>query len=227
LQKRVNNIYKKVASESYSNFIALNISELISCEVGESEKKLSNLFRTAKLKSPCILFFDEIQSVFGDRNSISKSDKKLVSQFLLEFDNMREEGHSIVVIGATNIPKLIDPSLLRPGRFEKVMHVKPPNKESRKIIFENQLKKMNCEKEIFNEINFLVEKTDQYTGADIINLCYKAGLNALNYNSDIILMEHFIESINSFKNVGVNSSLVNEIENWEFLNNKNKNFQFI
>eukprot|EP01080_Neovahlkampfia_damariscottae_P000283 gene283-6698_t len=162
-------IAKAVATASESNFIFVNISDLIHSQIGESEKTLSDTFKRAKLSSPCIIFFDEIQAMFGDRQSSNQSEKKLISQFILELDDIYYSKIHVVVIGATNVPQNLDPSLLSPGRFERVMLIGPPSKESRKSILENSFKKMKFSKEIFENLDEIVDKTEGYTGADLVN----------------------------------------------------------
>ncbi|KAL9646921.1 hypothetical protein ABK040_013780 [Willaertia magna] len=195
---------KAVASASESNFIAINIPDLVKAEIGESEKTLSEVFRRAKLASPCVIFFDEIQAIFGDRTDSSSSEQKLISQLLLELDGLEDISTpgSVIVIAATNVPQKIDPTLMRPGRLERVVFIAPPDKEARKSIFEMTLKKMSVTSEVLRKVDYFVDKTDKYyTGADIVNLCQSAGLNALSRSLEIehIELEDFEIALKSIR----------------------------
>jgi len=185
-----NRIAKAVASASSSNFISINIPDLIKAEVGESEKTLSEVFRRARLASPCVIFFDEIQAIFGDRTDSSSGEQRLISQLLLELDSLEnsdflnnKQAGCVVVIAATNVPHKIDPTALRPGRIEHILFVGPPDSEARKSIFEMTIKGMAVTEEVRAHIDDFVEATDKnYSGADIANVCQRAGLNALSRN---------------------------------------------
>ncbi|KAG2385504.1 hypothetical protein C9374_003319 [Naegleria lovaniensis] len=188
-------IAKAVASASSSNFISINIPDLIKAEVGESEKTLAEIFRRARLASPCVIFFDEIQAIFGDRMDSSSGEQRLISQLLLELDSLentefltrqrstdsQSNNHGcVIVIAATNVPHKIDPTLLRPGRIEHVLYVGPPDNDARKSIFEMCIKGMTVEEKIHHYVDSLVERTNIYfSGADLANICQRAGLNAL------------------------------------------------
>ena len=220
-------IAKAVATASDSNFIFVNISDLIHSQIGESEKTLSDTFKRAKLSSPCIIFFDEIQAMFGDRQSSNQSEKKLISQFILELDEIYYSKIHVVVIGATNVPQNLDPSLLSPGRFERVILIGPPSNESRKSILENCFKKMKFSKKLFENIDEIVKKTEGYTGADIVNICQKSGLielkNCKNENEKIeeISLESFMISLKDSK-PSISNELNQFYQNW----NENKNVSF-
>jgi len=134
---------KAVASESESNFISIKGPELISKWVGESEKGIRKIFQKARQTAPTIIFFDELDAIAGRRDSGdgSKTTERVVNQLLTEMDGL-EELHDVVIIAATNRPDLVDPSLLRSGRFDRVIPISVPDLEIRKKIFEIHTKDM-------------------------------------------------------------------------------------
>ncbi len=171
---------KAVATESEANFIAIKGPELLSKWVGESEKAIREIFKKARQASPTIVFFDEIDSIAGRRNSeegggSSKVTESVLNQLLTEMDGMQEL-HDIVIIAATNRPDMLDTALLRPGRFDRIVLVGPPDKKSRQDIFKIHTKGMPIKNIDFEE---LAEKTEGYTGADIESICREAAILAL------------------------------------------------
>ncbi len=169
---------KAVANESNANFISVKGPELLSKWVGESEKHVREMFRKARQVAPCVLFFDEIDSLAPRRGSGGDSHvtERVVSQLLTELDGM-EELKDVVVIAATNRPDMIDPALLRPGRIERHIYIPPPDKEARKEIFRIHLRG----KPLADDVNIdeLAERTEGYTGADIEAVCREAGMLAI------------------------------------------------
>lgn len=179
-------IAKAVATTSNANFISINIPDLIKSEIGESEKTLAKIFSRAKLSSPCVIFFDEIQAMFGDRRDVTKEQQKLISQLLLELDSVDDARSlaknpiNVILIAATNVPQNIDPSLLRPGRIEHTLLVGAPDAEARAAIFDMTLRKMRVTRAVVDRVPQYVSRTETYfTGADIVNICQQAGLSAL------------------------------------------------
>jgi len=169
---------KAVANESNANFISVKGPELLSKWVGESEKHVRDMFRKARQVAPCIIFFDEIDSLAPRRGGVGDSHvtERVVSQLLTELDGL-EELRDVVVIAATNRPDLIDPALLRPGRIERHVYIPPPDKEARKEIFKIHLRGKPLAEDV--KIEELAERTDGYTGADIEALCREAGMLAI------------------------------------------------
>jgi transitional endoplasmic reticulum ATPase len=169
---------KAVANESNANFISVKGPELLSKWVGESEKHVREMFRKARQVAPCVIFFDEIDSLVPRRGGIGDSHvtERVVSQLLTELDGM-EELKDVVVIAATNRPDLIDPALLRPGRIERHIYIPPPDKEARKEIFKIHLRGKPLADDV--SIDELAEKTEGYTGADIEAICREAGMLAI------------------------------------------------
>src|ERR671915_2201797 len=158
---------KAAANESEANFISIMGPELLSKWVGESEKGVREVFRKARQAAPCIIFFDEIDAIaprrggdFGD----SHVTERLISQLLTELDGL-EILTNVIVIGATNRPDIIDPALLRPGRFDRLLYVPPPDRDSRIQIIKIHTRK----KPLADNVNVeqLADHTEGYTGADI------------------------------------------------------------
>ncbi|TMI09516.1 CDC48 family AAA ATPase [Candidatus Bathyarchaeota archaeon] len=165
---------KAAANESEANFISVKGPELLNKFVGESEKAIREVFRKARQASPCIIFFDEIDSVAPVRGSSSGDSnvtERVISQFLTEMDGL-EELRNVVIIAATNRPDIVDPALLRPGRFDRMLLVPPPDLEARKQIFRIHTKKTPLAEDV--KTDELARKTDGYTGADIASICNTA-----------------------------------------------------
>ena len=165
---------KAAANESEANFISVKGPELLNKFVGESEKAVREIFRKARQASPCIIFFDEIDSVAPTRGSNSGDSnvtERVISQFLTEMDGL-EELRNVVIIAATNRPDIVDPALLRPGRFDRMLLVPPPDLEARKQIFRIHTKKTPLGEDV--KLDDLAKKTEGYTGADIASICNTA-----------------------------------------------------
>jgi transitional endoplasmic reticulum ATPase len=170
---------KAAANESEANFISIKGPELLSKWVGESEKGVREVFRKARQAAPCIIFFDELDAIaphrgadFGD----SHVTERLISQLLTELDGL-EILTNVVVIGATNRPDIIDPALLRPGRFDRLLYVSPPDYESRIQIIKIHTKKKPLAEDF--KIEEMAANTDGYTGADIASVVSAAVMLAL------------------------------------------------
>ncbi len=168
---------KAVATESNANFISVKGPQLFSKWVGESEKRVRELFRKAKQVSPSIIFFDEIDALvpkrglgFGENVS-----EKVVSQMLTEMSGL-EDLHDVVVIAATNRPDMLDPALLRPGRFDRKILVSGPDEKARLKILE--LKTKNVPLKVVN-LKKIAKETEGFSGADIDVLIREAAMNAL------------------------------------------------
>lgn len=188
---------KAVANESEANFITVKGSALLSKWYGESEKRVEEIFRRAKQVAPTIIFLDELDALVPIRGGALGEPhvtERVVNQLLSEMDGL-EELRGVVVIGATNRPDIIDPALLRPGRFDELIMVPVPDAESRRSIFDVHLKKMPLDKDV--NIDELVGLTEQYTGADIAAVVRKAGRMALreNMQSQIVSQKHFLAAI--------------------------------
>ncbi len=168
---------KAVAKESEANFISVKGPELLSKWVGESEKAVREIFKKARQTAPTIVFFDEIDSLAPRRGASSDShvSERVVNQMLTEMDGL-EEMHDVVIIAATNRPDIVDPGLLRPGRFDRIILTPIPDKKSRLEIFKVHTKGMPL-KGI--DLEKLAEKTEGYVGSDIEAICREAAIFAL------------------------------------------------
>ena len=161
-------IAKAVATTSEANFISIKGPELLSKWVGESEKGVREIFRKARQASPCIVFFDELDSVAPRRSGGDSGDahvtQRIVSQLLTEMDGL-EDLRGVVVIGATNRPDIIDEALLRPGRFDRILAIPVPDTSARKEILNIHTRKKPLDASV--NLDKLVELTEGYTGADL------------------------------------------------------------
>lgn len=184
---------RAVASEAGLNFLAVKGPELFSKWVGESEKAIRSLFAKARAAAPSVIFFDEIDGLAVAREhssgAISVGDR-VMSQLLVEMDGLNPR-IGVTVIAATNRPDKIDAALLRPGRFDRLVYVGPPNQAERKEIFDIHTRKMPCGSDLTTLE--LASVTDGYTGADISSVCREAAMAALEENIDIqeVSMRHF------------------------------------
>ena len=170
---------KAVAKESEANFIQVKGPSLLSMWVGKSEEGVRKIFERARQVAPCIIFFDEIDSLAGRRGlepSSSRVTEQVLNQLLAEMDGI-EEMLNVVVIGATNRPDMLDPAILRPGRFDRLVLVSPPTKEGRLAILKIHTKNMPLAKDV--NLDHISEKTEGYVGADIESLCREAAMLAL------------------------------------------------
>jgi transitional endoplasmic reticulum ATPase len=170
---------KAVATESEANFISVKGPEIFSKWVGESEKAIREIFRKARQVAPCIVYFDEIDAIAprrgGDIGDSHVADR-VVNQLLTEMDGI-EDLKGVVVIAATNRPDMLDPALLRPGRFDRLIYIPPPDARAREEIFKIHLRGKPLDKDV--DLQKLVSLTEGYTGADIAALCNTAALIAL------------------------------------------------
>ena len=171
---------KAVAREAEANFIAIKSSDLLSKWYGESEQQIARLFARARQVAPCIIFIDEMDSLVPARGSGGAGEpqvtERVVNMLLAEMDGI-EEMQSVVVIGATNRPTLIDPALMRPGRLDELIYVTVPDEAGRKHILGIHTKKMPLAKNV--DLSALANRTDKFTGADLEDLVRRAGLAAL------------------------------------------------
>ena len=170
---------KAAAHESEANFISIKGPELLSKWVGESEKGVREVFRKARQAAPCIVFFDEIDAIAPNRGGMGSDShvtERVISQLLTELDGL-EVLSNVIIIAATNRPDIIDAALLRPGRFDRLLYVAPPDKESRIQIFKIHTSKKPLADDV--KIETLAAHTEGYTGADIAALASAAVMLAL------------------------------------------------
>ena len=192
---------KAVAKESEANFIHIKGPSLLSMWVGESEKGVRKIFERARQVAPCIIFFDEIDSLAGKRGmeaSGNKVSEHVLNQILSEMDGI-EDNNDIVIIGATNRPDMLDPAILRPGRFDRILLVGPTDKKGRLEIFKIHTKNMPLAKDV--DITELAEKTEGYVGSDIEGLCREAAMLALrkDIKADKVNLANFEDAMGKVK----------------------------
>ncbi|WP_338603505.1 AAA family ATPase [Sulfolobus tengchongensis] len=194
---------RALANESKLNFLYVNISDIMSKWYGESEARLRELFNNARKNAPCILFFDEIDTIGVKRESHTGDSvtPRLLSLMLSEIDGLHSDD-GVIIVGSTNVPQMLDKALLRAGRFDKLIYIGPPDKEARK-----QILQIHCKgKPLANDVDFekLAEMTERYSGADLANLCQEAArrvaAEAIEKGTDRkITMADFIDLIKKYK----------------------------
>ncbi|MAG15488.1 ATPase [Candidatus Woesearchaeota archaeon] len=197
---------KAVATESEANFILVNGPELLSKWVGESEKAVREVFKKARQTSPTIIFFDEIDSLAPKRGTSTDTNvtERVVNQLLTEIDGL-EDLYDIVVIAATNRPDMIDPGLLRPGRFDRMILTPIPSEKARAEIFKVHTKNMPIKADLAK----LAKMTPGYVGADIEAVCREAAIFALrkNFNAKLVEETYFLQALKK-----VRPSVTKEVE---------------
>ncbi|MEM0440996.1 MAG: CDC48 family AAA ATPase [Candidatus Caldarchaeum sp.] len=191
---------KAVATESQANFISVKGPEVLSKWVGESEKAVREIFRKARETAPCIIFFDELDSIAPRRGIHTDAGvtDRIVNQLLTEMDGMQSL-KGVVVMGATNRPDILDPALLRPGRFDRVLYVPPPDKAARLAIFKIHTREMPLDKDV--DLEQLAAITEGYTGADIEAVVREAAILAAreNINAQVVSLRHFEKALAKIK----------------------------
>jgi transitional endoplasmic reticulum ATPase len=201
---------KAVAKEAEANFIQVKGPSLLSMWVGKSEEGMRKVFERARQVAPCIIFFDEVDALAGKRgiDSGTKVTERVLNQMLAEMDGL-EDLTDILVIGATNRPDMLDPGILRPGRFDKILLVGAPEEKGRLQILEIHAKKMpigDGKKLLTSEkrealLKDLSKKTEGYTGADLEAVCREAAMLSLreSLESKFVTEEHFNEALKKIK----------------------------
>ncbi len=185
---------KAVAKESEANFINVKGPSLLSMWVGKSEEGVRKVFERARQVSPCIIFFDEIDALAGRRGveAGTKVTERVLNQLLAEMDGL-EGLKDVTIIAATNRPDMLDPALLRPGRFDRIILVDVPDAESRKKILEVHTKNTPLDKDV--NINEIVKLTEGFVGADIEGLVIEAAMSALRENRKVVTKADFSASL--------------------------------
>jgi len=187
---------KAVATESEANFISVRGPEIFNKYVGESEKAVREIFKKARQTAPCVLFFDEIDAILGSRgrNDDTGVSQRIVNQFLAEMDGMKTL-QNVLVIGATNRADIIDPAVLRPGRFDAIVFVPPPEVDARLEILQVHTRDMPLDSSV--ELEKLADLTEGFSGADIENLIREAAMTAVraDWKPKPVEMRHFEEAL--------------------------------
>ncbi|MFQ5919478.1 MAG: CDC48 family AAA ATPase, partial [Thermoplasmata archaeon] len=180
---------KAVATESEANFISIKGPEVMSKWVGESEKAIRQIFKKAKQVAPCVVFLDEIDALTPRRGAVmgdSGVSERLVNQLLTSLDGL-ETMEGVVTIGATNRPDMVDPALLRPGRFDRIILIPVPEEEARDEILSVHTRNMPMDTDV--NLGKLAKDLIGFVGADIEALCREAAMNALRENRDAVLVQ--------------------------------------
>ncbi|KAL7559734.1 hypothetical protein ACA910_003317 [Epithemia clementina (nom. ined.)] len=170
---------KAIANECGANFISVKGPELLNMWFGGSEANVRNLFDKARAASPCILFFDEMDSIARARGSgggSSDTSDRVINQILSEIDGMGS-GKTLFIIGATNRPDILDPGIMRPGRLDQLIYIPLPDRESRVSIFKANLRKSPIADDL--DLDRLADVTEGFSGADITEICQRAAKNAV------------------------------------------------
>ncbi|MFX0057829.1 MAG: proteasome-activating nucleotidase [Candidatus Hodarchaeota archaeon] len=190
-------VAKAVAHETEATFIRIIGSELVQKFIGEGARLVREIFNLAKEKAPTILFIDELDAIGSQRLKIATSGDREVQrtlmQLLSELDGFEQRG-DVKIIGATNRIDILDPALLRPGRFDRMIDFPIPDEEARMAIFKIHSRNLNTAEDI--NLKKLVDLTDGATGADIKAICTEAGMFAIRKDADIITQAEFLEAVN-------------------------------
>ena len=198
---------KALATRSSANIIVVRGPEVLSKWVGESEKAIREIFRKAKASSPCIVVFDELDSLArprGQEEDVS-GNERVLSQILTEMDDSGSAG--VVVIGITNRPDLIDTSLLRPGRLDLIIYVGPPDEKARQEILRIISQPMPLAKDV--DLVSIAQSTKSFSGADLVALCREAAVSAMQGKSEIVSNADFGKAIRL-----VRPSITKDVEDW-------------
>ncbi len=210
---------KAVASESEANFISIKGPEVLSKWVGESEKIVREIFRKARQASPCVVFIDEIDAIAPVRgyDEGSKVTERVVNTLLIEMDGMVNTKR-VVVIAATNRPDIVDPALMRPGRFDYVIEIGMPDKTTREEIFKVHTMGMPLAKDV--NLEQLAEMSEGYTGADIESVCREAGMALIREGrvNDKVGMKDFVKALENIR-PSISKNDINRIEKFKEMEN--------
>jgi transitional endoplasmic reticulum ATPase len=166
---------KAIANECQANFISIKGPELLTMWFGESEANVREIFDKARAAAPCVLFFDELDSIArsrgGNIGDAGGAADRVINQILTEMDGMGAK-KNVFIIGATNRPDIIDPAIMRPGRLDQLIYIPLPDLPSRMQVLKAALRKSPVAKDV--DMNFLAEKTAGFSGADLTEICQRA-----------------------------------------------------
>jgi proteasome regulatory subunit len=188
---------KAVAHETEATFIRVIGSELVQKFIGEGARYVREIFEMARKKAPTILLIDELDAIaavrMNDATSGDREVQRTLMQLLSELDGFDQRG-DVKFIGATNRIDILDPALLRPGRFDRIIEFPIPGEDAREAIFKIHMRPLNIDKAV--DVHPLVNMTENSTGADIKAICTEAGMFAIRKESEIITREDFYDAIN-------------------------------
>ena len=196
---------RALATETGANMILVRGPEILSKWLGESEKAIREIFRKAKAAAPCVVIFDELDSLARSKSGENTGGETLLSQLLTEI----EEGSSsrVVVIGITNRPDVLDSALLRTGRLDLILYVAPPDEKGRLEIIKILTEKMPLAEDV--KLQEIAITTQNYSGADLAALCREAAVEAMRKKSTKISNQDFSNSLNRIK-----PSITKEVDHW-------------
>ncbi|KAJ9651748.1 AAA+-type ATPase [Neophaeococcomyces mojaviensis] len=205
-------LVKALATESDFNFLAVKGAELISMYVGESERATREVFRKARAASPCIIFFDEIDAIA--RRASGSSELNVLTTLLNEMDGF-EELKDVLVVAATNKPQVIDPALLRPGRFDNVVYIGPPDATTREAILRERISKTpKFSQQVRDGVSKYVEMTEGMSGAEVVAICQTAGELAFGSGElPDILPAHMEQAIAEMPR-SINQAMIEDYKAW-------------
>ena len=207
-------IAKALATESGLNFFAVKGPEIFSKYVGDSEKAVRDIFIKARINSPSIIFFDEIDSIASSRSSDSSSvDDKVLCTLLNEMDGIEGRG-KVILFGATNRPDVLDKAIIRPGRFDRLIYIPPPDDEGREDILKIVFSKVKVENNIdWKEISKMMKF---FSGADIAKVAREAGIMAIedNVNVNEVGKKYIIKAIQNVKPI-INEEMIKFFEDFQ------------
>lgn len=200
-------IAKALATESSANIIVVRGPEVLSKWVGESEKAIREIFRKAKNSSPCIVVFDELDSLARPRghSDDSSGNERVVSQILTEMDDAANSG--VIVVGITNRPDLVDASLLRPGRLDLIVYIGQPDESARLEILKIITQPMPLAGDI--DLASIAQAAKNFSGADLVALCREAAVSAMQNKADIVSGQDFAKALKAAR-----PSITKEVEDW-------------
>ena len=199
-------IAKSLATESSANIIVVRGPEILSKWVGESEKAIREIFRKAKASSPCVVVFDELDSLARPRGEDDLSgNERVLSQLLTEMDDSGSAG--VIVTGITNRPDLIDTSLLRPGRLDLILYISPPDEKGRYEILKILTNSMPLTQDV--QLEEVAYSTKGFSGADLVGLARESAVNAMRNKSTVISRDDFKKALHHVK-----PSITKDIEDW-------------
>lgn len=192
---------KAVAKVTNATFIRLIGSELVQKFIGEGARLVREVFEYAEERSPSILFIDELDAIGSKRLELATSGDREVQrtlmQLLASLDGFEPRGE-VRVIAATNRPDILDPALLRPGRFDRLIEISEPNEEGRKEIFNIHMKNMNVDESV--NLDYLIQQSNGLSGAEIKSLCIEAGMFAIRNEHEVVTDQDFVYAIDKLNN---------------------------
>jgi AAA family ATPase len=215
---------RALATEAGVNFLAVKGAELISMYVGESERATREVFRKARAAAPTIIFFDEIDAIAsrGKTGGSSSSDLNVLTTLLNEMDGF-EELKGVFVVAATNKPAQIDPALMRPGRFDSVVYIGPPDREARREIFEKRLARVeyrgrgddaDADTDTDADAEEFAAATEGFSGAEVVAICQSAGERAFDAGRRHYVYDDVVEAIKTTPK-SITRAMLFEYESWK------------